>query len=61
MNSFIRSIDFDFWDIISNGPFVPNRTRDDGTPVIKPKSEYTKNDYERFKKNSRVLYVCNVL
>ena len=24
MKSFIRSIDFDFWDIISNDPFVPN-------------------------------------
>ena len=55
--SFIRSIDFDFWDIISNGPVVSNRRRDDGSTVIKLKSEYTQDDYGMLKKNSRVLYI----
>ena len=57
MKSFIRFIDFDFWDIISTGPFVPNWTRDDGSTVIKTKSEYTQDDYEMLKKNYRVLYI----
>jgi len=61
MKSFIRSIDFEFWDIISNGPVVSNRRRDDGSTVVKPMSEYTQDDYEMLKKNSRVLYICNVL
>jgi len=56
MKSFIRSIDFYFWDIISNGPFVPNWTRDHGSTIIKPKNEYTQDDYEMLKKNSRGLY-----
>ena len=57
MKSFVRSIDFDFWDIISNGPFVPNWTKDDKRTVVKLKSEYTQDDYEILRKNSRVLYI----
>ena len=53
----IRSIDFNLWDIISNGPFVLNWTRDGESTVIKPKSEYTQDDYEMLKKNSRILYI----
>ena len=45
MKSFIRPIDIDFWDIILNGRFVPNWTRDDGSIVMKPKNEHTQDDY----------------
>ena len=57
MKSFIRSIDFDFWDIISNGPFMPNWTKNDKCMVNKSKSEYTQDDYKMPNKNSRVLYI----
>ena len=57
MKSFIRSIDFDFLDIISNGPFVPNWTGNDRSTVIKPKIEYTQDGYKMLKKNFRVLYI----
>jgi len=39
MKSFIQSIDFDFWDILTDGPFVLNWRRDDGNIIIKPKSK----------------------
>ena len=57
MKSFIRCVVFDFWDIISNYPFVPNWMGDDESTVIKPNSEYTQDDYKMLKKNSRVLYI----
>jgi len=50
MKSFIQSIDFDFWNIITDGPYVPRRRQGDGNIVIKPKSEYTQDDYEMLKK-----------
>ena len=57
MKSFIQSIDFEFWDIITDDPFVPSWRRDDGNIVTKPKSEYAQDDYERLKKNSEVLHI----
>jgi len=59
---FIQSIDFDFWDIITDGPSVPSWRKDDENIVIKPKGEYTQDHYERLKKNSRVLYIlqCDI-
>ena len=41
MKSFIQSIDFDFWNIITDGLDVPSWRRDDENIVIKSKSEYT--------------------
>ena len=55
--SFIQSIDFHFWDIITDGPSVLSRRRDKEDILIEIKSEYTQDDYERLKKNSRVLYI----
>jgi len=57
MKLFIQSINFDFWDIITSGPSTHSWRREDGNIVIKPKSEYTQDDYKRLKKNSRVLYI----
>ena len=57
VKSFIQSIDFDFWDIIMYGPYVPSWRKDDGDVVTKSKSEYTQDDYERLKTNSGVLYI----
>jgi len=52
LKSFIQSIDFDFWNIITDGPYVPSWRRDDENIVIKSKSEFTKDDHERLEKNS---------
>ena len=57
MKSFIQSIDFDFWDVIMDGPYVPSWRKDDRDIVTKTKSEYNQDDYEKPKKISRVLYV----
>jgi len=57
MKSFIQSIDFDFWDIIMDVPYVPSWRKDDGDIVTKTKSECNQDNYENLKKNSRVLYV----
>jgi len=57
MKSFVQSIDFDFWDIITYGPYVHTWRKDDADIVTKSKSEYTQDDYERLKTNSGVLYI----
>ena len=57
MKSFIQSVDFYFWNIIIDGPYVPSWRKDDGDIVTKTKSEYNQDDYEKLKKNSKVLYI----
>ena len=57
IKSFIQSINFDFQDTIIYGPSVPSWRRDDANIAIKPKSEYTQYDYEKLKKNYKVLYI----
>ena len=59
IKSFIQSIDFDFWDIITDGLFVSNWRRYDEDIIIKLKSEYSQDEYERFKKNSKVLCILH--
>jgi len=44
IKSSIQSINFDFWNIITDDPSVRSGRRDDGDIVIKPKSEYTQDD-----------------
>ena len=39
-----------------DGPYVPSWRKDDGDIVTKTKSEYNQDDYEKLKKNSKVLY-----
>jgi len=39
------------------GPYVPSWRKDDGDIITKTKSEYNQDDYEKLKKNCRVLYV----
>jgi len=57
MKSSIQSTRFDFWDIITDGHFVSSWRRGHEDIVIKLKSEYTQDDYERLQKNSKVLYI----
>ena len=40
-----------------DSPFVSSRRRDHEDVAIGTKGEYTHNDYERFMKNSGVLYI----
>ena len=57
MKSFLQSIDFDFWAIITDGHYVPSWRKDNGDIVTKTRSEYNQDDYEKLKKNSKVLYI----
>jgi len=61
MKSCIQSINFDFWDIITNDPSIPSGRRDDENIVIKSKYEYTWDDYKTIKKIRESYIFYNVL
>ena len=58
MKSYVKFIDFDIWDIIANGPFIPTWIKDDDTTIVKPKEKLNRHKKERFKKNATALYIC---
>ena len=57
LKSYVKSINFDLWDIIADGPFIPTWVKDDGATSVKLKEELNLDEKERFKKNTMALYI----
>ena len=57
IKSYVESIDFDLWDIIIDGPFIPTWIKNNGSTVIKPKEKLNQDEKERVKKNAMALYI----
>ncbi|GAV88526.1 UBN2 domain-containing protein [Cephalotus follicularis] len=56
MTIFIQSLDYQLWNIITNGPEIPTKIVD-GQRVLKIKSEYNDHDYKLIQLNAKVQHV----
>jgi len=57
IKSYVESIDFDLWDIITYGPFIPTWIKDYGSTTIKRKGNLNLDEKEKLKKNATTLYI----
>jgi len=48
--SYLKSIDFDLWDIIIEGPFIPTWIKDEGSTIVKLKENLNQDEKDRHKK-----------
>ena len=55
MKMFIIDQDLELWNIIENGPKIPEKDRPNDTKVAKKESEYNQADLETISKNYRAI------
>ncbi|GAV73375.1 DUF4219 domain-containing protein [Cephalotus follicularis] len=53
---FIQSLDYQLWNIITNGPKIPTKIVD-GQRVLKINSEYNDHDYKLLQLNAKAKHV----
>ncbi|GAV80051.1 UBN2 domain-containing protein, partial [Cephalotus follicularis] len=56
MTIFLQSLDYQLWNIIVNGPWVPTRVLE-GVESIKPENEFNHNDFRMLQLNSKAKHV----
>lgn len=53
---FIKTEDYELWNIVTKGPYVPQITID-GKTVAKSEEQYTQEDFARLSKNCTAMYI----
>ena len=56
MQMFIKNEDYELWNIVTKGPYIPMTTID-GKVVKKTEEQYTQEDYARLSKNCKVMHI----
>ena len=56
MQMFMKTKDYELWNIITKGPYVPMTTID-GTTVKKTEEQYTQEDFTRLLKNYKAMHI----
>jgi len=56
MQMFIKIKDYELWNIVTKGPYVP-MTSIDGKVVKKTEEQYTQEDYARLSKNFKAMHI----
>ncbi|GAV58588.1 UBN2 domain-containing protein, partial [Cephalotus follicularis] len=56
MTIFIQSLDYELWNIITNGPEIPTKIVD-GQRVLKLNNEYNDHDYKLIQLNAKAKHV----
>ena len=61
MEIFMQSIDYELWEIMTQGPLMPKREllNEDGSKIVMPKErdEFTREDLDMLTKNSKALHI----
>jgi len=53
---FIKTEDYELWNIITKGPYVPMTTVD-GKTIKKTEDQYTQEDFTRLSKNYKAMHI----
>ena len=53
---FIKTEDYELWNIVTKGPYVPQVTID-GKTVAKSEEQYTQEDFVRLSKNCKAMHI----
>ena len=53
---FIKNEDYELWNIVTKGPYVPQITID-GKTVTKTEEQYTQEDFARLSKNCKAMHI----
>ena len=56
MQMFIKTEDYELWNIVTKGPYVPQITID-GKTITKTEDEYTQEDFARLSKNCKAMHI----
>jgi len=56
MQVFIRTEDYELWNIVTKGLYVP-KTTIDGKTVMKTKDQYAQEDFARLSKNYKAMHI----
>jgi len=56
MQMFIKTEDYELWNIVTKGPYVPQITID-GKTVTKTEDQYTQEDFARLSKNYKAMHI----
>ena len=61
METYLQSIDYDLWHIVSNGPYIPKHVIN-GVEVLKTYEAYDENDKKMLSKNAKAKYalICGL-
>ncbi|GAV57126.1 DUF4219 domain-containing protein/UBN2 domain-containing protein [Cephalotus follicularis] len=57
MTIFIQALDFNLWDIIIDGPELPDIISQEGIKTLKPRSSYTDDDRKKVQLNAKAKHV----
>ncbi|GAV91165.1 DUF4219 domain-containing protein/UBN2 domain-containing protein [Cephalotus follicularis] len=57
MTIFIQALDFNLWDIIIDGPELPQTITKEGVKSLKPRSLYTDEDRKKVQLNAKAKHV----
>ncbi|GAV85618.1 UBN2 domain-containing protein, partial [Cephalotus follicularis] len=57
MTIFIQYLDFNLWDIIIDGPKLPQIISQEGIKTLKPRSSYTDDDRKKVQLNAKAKHV----
>ena len=54
---FLQSMDYELWEIIEKGPYIPMKKETEGTLVAKNKSEWDESDKKRITLNAKAINI----
>ncbi|GAV67543.1 DUF4219 domain-containing protein/UBN2 domain-containing protein [Cephalotus follicularis] len=57
MTIFIQSLDYNLWDLISDGPDLPTTIIENGEKVPKPRTRYNDKDIKKVQMNAKAKHV----
>ncbi|GAV90426.1 hypothetical protein CFOL_v3_33835 [Cephalotus follicularis] len=54
---FIQSLDYNLWDLIVDGPYLPTIGNENGEIIAKPRSSYNDEDRKRVQMNAKAKHI----
>ncbi|GAV79821.1 UBN2 domain-containing protein [Cephalotus follicularis] len=57
MTIFIQSLDYNFWDLIIDGPNLPTTTNESGETISKSRTRYNDEDRKRVQMNAKAKHI----